>query len=112
METNVNYTIVGIFVISIISVIILAIIWLSSGLSTQTYTIYKVLMQESVSGLSPDSVVEYNGVNVGSVTTIQINKKNPQIVEVLLKIDSYYRRHYRNIEVKRLNGYRVYRVSG
>jgi phospholipid/cholesterol/gamma-HCH transport system substrate-binding protein len=88
METNVNYTIVGIFVISIISVIILAIIWLSSGLSTQTYTTYKVLMQESVSGLSPDSVVEYNGVNVGSVTTIQINKKNPQIVEVLLKIDS------------------------
>jgi phospholipid/cholesterol/gamma-HCH transport system substrate-binding protein len=88
METNVNYTIVGIFVITIISMVILAIIWLSSGLSTQTYSIYKVLMQESVSGLSPDSVVEYNGVNVGSVSSIEINKKNPQIVELLLKINS------------------------
>jgi phospholipid/cholesterol/gamma-HCH transport system substrate-binding protein len=88
METNVNYTIVGAFVIAIVSIMILSIIWLSSGLSSQTYTIYKVMMQESVSGLSPDSVVEFNGVNVGSVSNIKLNKKNPQIVELLLKIDS------------------------
>jgi phospholipid/cholesterol/gamma-HCH transport system substrate-binding protein len=45
-------------------------------------------MQESVSGLSPDSVVEYNGVYVGSVAKIEINKKDPKTVELLLKIVS------------------------
>jgi phospholipid/cholesterol/gamma-HCH transport system substrate-binding protein len=88
METNVNYTLVGAFVIALITFTILAIVWLSAGLSTQQYQIFKVLMQESVSGLSPDSSVEYNGVNVGSVTSIQINQKDPQIVELLIRISS------------------------
>jgi len=88
METNVNYTIVGIFVISLVACIVLAIIWLSAGLSLEQYTIYKVNMKESVSGLSPDSAVEYNGVNVGTVKHIDINQKNPQLVELLLSIKS------------------------
>lgn len=88
METNVNYTIIGLFVITIVSFIILAIIWLSAGLSTEKFSIYKVYMQESVSGLSPDSVVEYNGVNVGGVKSIELNRRNPQLVELLLKIKS------------------------
>jgi phospholipid/cholesterol/gamma-HCH transport system substrate-binding protein len=88
METNVNYTIIGVFVIAIISFIVVAIIWLSAGLNTEQNSIYKVYMQESVSGLSPDSVVEYNGVNVGGVKSIELNRRNPQLVELLLKIKS------------------------
>jgi phospholipid/cholesterol/gamma-HCH transport system substrate-binding protein len=85
METNVNYTVVGAFVIIILTFIILSIIWLSAGFSADD-SMYKVYMTESVSGLSPDSAVEYNGVNVGKVKTIQLNKKNPQLVELLLSI--------------------------
>lgn len=88
METNPNYTIVGIFVIALFSVIILTIIWLSSGLSSQSYSIYEVFMPESVSGLSIDAPVEYNGVNVGTVKSIEINRKVPRIVQLLLKIKS------------------------
>jgi phospholipid/cholesterol/gamma-HCH transport system substrate-binding protein len=88
METNVNYTLVGIFVISLLAVIITTIIWLSSGLTSDTYVTYKVYMTESVSGLSIDSPVEYNGVSVGSVNSIDLNQKNPQLVELLLKIKS------------------------
>lgn len=86
METNVNYTIVGLFVIVLTTVIVLTIIWLSSGLSAESYSTYKVYMKESVSGLSIDSAVEFNGVNVGTVTSIEISKKDPQLVELLLKI--------------------------
>lgn len=86
METNVNYTIVGLFVIILIATIILAIIWLSSGFSFEQYSKYLIYMQESVSGLSIDSPVEYNGVEVGSVKNIELNHKNPQLVEVLLAI--------------------------
>lgn len=86
METNVNYTVVGAFVILFTTVIILGIIWLSAGFSTEEYSTYKVYMQEAVSGLSIDAPVEYNGVSVGTVTSIKINSKNPRLVELLLKL--------------------------
>lgn len=88
METNVNYTIVGAFVITLLTAIILAIIWLSSGFSFDQYKIYLVYMQESVSGVSVDSPVEFNGVDVGTVKSISLNRKNPQLVELLLSIKS------------------------
>lgn len=88
METNANYTIVGAFVIVLLAAIVLIIIWLSAGFSVAHYKVYKVYMKESVSGLSLDAPVEYNGVNVGEVKTIEIDKNNPQLVDVLLNIQS------------------------
>lgn len=86
METNVNYTVVGAFVITLITFVILMIIWLSAGFSSESYATYQVYMRESVSGLSKNAVVEYNGVNVGNVTSIKINPKTPNAVDLLLKI--------------------------
>lgn len=88
METKINYTVVGAFVIIMFAAIVFGIIWLSSGFSFEHYNIYKIYMQESVSGLSEDSTVEYNGVNVGSVRSIELNRRNPQLVEILLNIKS------------------------
>jgi phospholipid/cholesterol/gamma-HCH transport system substrate-binding protein len=88
METNVRYTIAGIFVIVLFAFITLGIIWLSAGFSVETYAIYQVNMKESVSGLSVDAAVEYNGVNVGTVKNIRISPKDPEQVEVLLRIRS------------------------
>lgn len=88
MDTNVNYTLVGAFVIFLVSAIVFSIIWLSSGLSVMQYSRYLIYSQESVSGLSLDAPVEYNGVNVGSVTDISLDRANPHIVKVLLNINS------------------------
>ncbi|HSW68908.1 MAG TPA: MlaD family protein [Gammaproteobacteria bacterium] len=86
MDTKVNYALVGIFVISLVAAIVLSIIWLSSGLSVEEYSTYQVNMQEAVTGLSIDATVEYNGVNVGSVKSISINKEDPRCVLLLLNI--------------------------
>jgi phospholipid/cholesterol/gamma-HCH transport system substrate-binding protein len=88
METNVNYTIVGAFVIVLLSTIIMGVIWLSSGFSSHSYSVYQVNMKESVTGLSIDSAVEFNGVNVGTVKTITISPQDPQTVVLLLNVDS------------------------
>lgn len=88
METNINYTIVGAFVIFLIAAIIMGIIWLSSGFSFEKYTNYMLYMQESVSGLSIDSPVEFNGVDVGTVKSIEIGHHNLQQVKVLLSLKS------------------------
>ena len=86
MDTKVNYALVGAFVIILLSAIVLSIIWLSSGFSFDKYATYEVFMQEAVTGLSVDAVVEYNGVNVGSVKSISLSQTNPHLVGLLLKI--------------------------
>lgn len=88
MDTNVNYTLVGAFVITLITAIVLTIIWLSSGLSLGEDSNYLMYSQESVSGLNIDAQVEYNGVNVGSVKEIDIVKDNPRLVKVLMSVKS------------------------
>lgn len=88
METNINYTIVGGFVVTLFIFIVLAIIWLSSGFSLIQYKTYKVYMNESVGGLNVDSNIEFNGVSVGSVESIEIDAKDPHLVILLLNIKS------------------------
>ncbi len=86
MDTKVNYALVGMFVISLVAAIVLSIIWLSSGLRVQNYTTYQVDMQEAVTGLSIDATVEYNGVNVGTVKSIALNKQDPRSVKLILNV--------------------------
>jgi phospholipid/cholesterol/gamma-HCH transport system substrate-binding protein len=88
MDTKVNYTLVGAFVIVLVAAIVLVTIWLSSGLSVVSYTTYVMYSQESVSGLSVDATVEYNGVKVGAVKDIELNADDPHLVTVLMKIQS------------------------
>lgn len=88
METNVNYTVVGAFVIALIMLIIIVIVWLSTGFSFQRYSVYRIFMSEAVSGLALNGPVEFNGVNVGRVNSIKIDKKNPKLVELLISIKS------------------------
>ena len=88
MEPKVNYTIVGLFVIGLLIAIIVMTLWLSVGLSDNTYKTYRVYMNESVAGLSIDSPVQYNGVTVGHITNISLNDKNPQQVKLLLAIQT------------------------
>lgn len=89
MDTNVNYTIVGAFVIILTAAIVFTVIWLSSGFSLVENAHYLILSNESVSGLSVDSPVEYNGVQVGSVDEISIDEKNPHLVKLLLSIKEH-----------------------
>lgn len=86
MDTKVNYTIVGVFVISLIAAITFGIVWLSSGFSLAQYNTYAIYMSESVSGLNLDAAVEYNGVNVGNVKKIVLSKNNPELVRILINV--------------------------
>jgi phospholipid/cholesterol/gamma-HCH transport system substrate-binding protein len=88
METKVNYTLVGAFVLILFTAGILGVIWLSSGFSFKSNSDYAIYMSESVAGLSIDSPVEYNGVNVGGVKLIEIDPHNPQLVQIVISIQS------------------------
>jgi phospholipid/cholesterol/gamma-HCH transport system substrate-binding protein len=87
MESKLNYTLVGLFVVILLAGLVMAVLWLSGQNSNQQYQFYRVYMAESVSGLSADSSVKYLGVDVGTVSHIGLNADNSQQVELLLQID-------------------------
>lgn len=87
MESKVNYTLVGLFVIVMGAVLTAAVVWLTIGAEVKAYDRYQVFIKESVAGLNPKSVVKYRGVDVGQVASIKIDPQNPERVEILLDIE-------------------------
>jgi len=86
MESKINYTVVGVFVILLLAGMIGFVYWLGKYGYQQEYDYYYVHMTESVSGLSPESSVKYRGVDVGMVEKIRLNPENSEEVELLLKL--------------------------
>lgn len=88
MESRVNYTVVGGFVLTLSLALILSFAWLTVKQSDKQYKIYLAYMNESVAGLNINAPVKYNGVNVGFVHKIQLKAKNPKQVKLHLRIES------------------------
>jgi phospholipid/cholesterol/gamma-HCH transport system substrate-binding protein len=86
MESKVNYTLVGAFVLVLTVALIILITWLSADFTIKNYKTYLVIMHESVSGITTNSAVKYNGVDVGSVKKISFNAHNPREVRLLLRV--------------------------
>lgn len=88
MYSKVNYAIVGLFVLLFGAGLVWFAFWLAKYGMKSEFKTYKLLMKESVSGLSKDSVVRLHGVDVGRVSEIRIDPDNIERIEVLLKIKS------------------------
>lgn len=88
METKVNFTAVGAFVIALGAVLVAAILWLASGGAFQKkYDPYLAISEESVAGLNLNAPVKFNGVDVGKVRLIQLDPSNPNRVNLLFAIE-------------------------
>lgn len=85
METKVNYTLVGLFVVILTAILAGVVIWLGKGDYRGLYDRYYAYMRESVAGLSVNAAVKYRGVDVGRVKDIALNPENPE--EVWLTLD-------------------------
>ncbi|MBW5803023.1 MCE family protein [Coxiella endosymbiont of Ornithodoros amblus] len=86
MDTKVNYTLVGFFIILLGAASIVILLWFSTFRHRQTFDTYLTYMHEEVSGISAQTPVRFNGVKVGYVQKIEINPADPQQVVLTLKI--------------------------
>ena len=88
METKVNYTAVGAFVLVLGVVLIAGVLWLASGGAWQkNYDRFLAIENESVAGLNLNAPVKYNGVDVGKVHRIDLDHDNPQRVILAFDIE-------------------------
>jgi phospholipid/cholesterol/gamma-HCH transport system substrate-binding protein len=84
----VNYAIVGAFVLVLGAALIAVVLWLASGGAfRQKYDLYLAIMDESVAGLNLNAPVKYNGVDVGKVREIRLDRDNPERVILLFAIE-------------------------
>jgi phospholipid/cholesterol/gamma-HCH transport system substrate-binding protein len=86
MEPKLNYTVVGLFVVSLGAIALALVLWLSRTEFRGVYDRYYTYMTESVSGLSTDASVKYRGVVVGRVKEIILDPVNPEEVRLTLDL--------------------------
>lgn len=86
VDTKVNYTVVGLFVVLLTGAFIAMFFWLSTLRHDKVYKTYLLYVHEDVSGLSAQSTVRFNGVPVGSVKAIELDPQNPKLVRISLQI--------------------------
>ena len=85
MKDNQKYLLIGIFIVVSVSVLIGVWLWFSSA-NRLAYDTYLAIFHEPVDGVTTSSVVKYNGVEVGKVKRIELDKQNPNNILVYINI--------------------------
>lgn len=86
MESKVNYTAVGAFVVLLGILLGVALWWLAASGQARDQQTYLIYATDNVNGLKQSSDVLYRGVKVGQVASIDIDPDRPALVRILVKI--------------------------
>lgn len=97
MEKNANYALVGASSLILFVGLVVFVVWLARLQFTRDYDLYDILFQGPVRGLSQGGEVHFNGIKVGEVTKIALDRTNPSRViarvrvtsDVPIRVDSY-----------------------
>ena len=88
METRAPYALIGLFVMAVIGAAFGFVYWLHNGGGLTERTIYRVHFENTVSGLLKGASVLFNGIRVGEVTDLQLERDNPQAVTATIAVDA------------------------
>lgn len=88
MENKANYALIGVFVLIALTAILGFFLWLTGSQFDQQFDEYQVAFQGPVRGLSPGSEVRFNGIGVGEVTNIRLDREDPNTVLSTIRIDA------------------------
>lgn len=86
METRAHHILIGLFTLLTGAGALLFALWMSYAAGERDYQPYSILFERSVSGLSVGSRVQYNGIEVGDVTGLQLNPNDPRQVIAAIRV--------------------------
>lgn len=87
MENRANFALVGLFTLAVLAGAFGFVYWFSRAGDAGDRRAYRVVFVGSVSGLSKGSVVRFNGLRVGEVSTIEIMPSDPGKVMATIMVD-------------------------
>lgn len=88
MERNAHYALVGLVSLMLVIGLALFVIWLARLQFVHDYDNYDVDFSGPVRGLSAGGEVYFNGIRVGEVTKLSLDKNNPNRVMARIRISS------------------------
>lgn len=88
MERNAHYVLVGVVSLLLMVGVILFVIWLARIQFVRQYDIYDIDFKGPVRGLSAGGEVYFNGIRVGEVTKLSLDKDKPDRVVARVRISS------------------------
>ncbi|HUI20729.1 MAG TPA: MlaD family protein [Methylocella sp.] len=86
METRANYALIGIFTLAVVAGIFGFLYWFSGAEKQGGRKTYKIVFTGSISGLTNNGVVLFNGVPVGAVTQIGLMPQDPSQVYAMVEV--------------------------
>ncbi len=97
MEKNANYALVGLSSLILFIGLVVFVVWLARISFSQEYDLYDIVFDGPVRGLNQGGEVHFNGIKVGEVTKIALDRTNPSRViararvtsDVPIRIDSF-----------------------
>jgi phospholipid/cholesterol/gamma-HCH transport system substrate-binding protein len=88
METKANHVLIGAFTILITVLAVMFALWAANYSSNKQWDKYEVVFSEAVTGLGTGGIVQYNGINVGEVTKLRLDPKDPRKVIALIRLQA------------------------
>jgi phospholipid/cholesterol/gamma-HCH transport system substrate-binding protein len=87
METRASFAAIGALALAVALGAFAFVYWVAGPSKTAELKTYQVIVRGSVDGLTRGSAVQFNGLKVGEVTSLQIDEKDPGLVNLLISID-------------------------
>ena len=88
MERNAHYALVGIVSAILFVGLLVFVVWLARLQFTSQYTVYDVDFKGPVRGLSSGGEVYFNGIKVGDVTKLSLDRTDPNRVVARVRLTS------------------------
>ncbi|HOY76899.1 MAG TPA: MlaD family protein [Hyphomonadaceae bacterium] len=88
METKANYVLIGAFVLLAAGALALFTLWIAGNPLNRSYADYDVIFEGPVNGLTEGGEVRFNGIKVGEVQTLRLDREDPNKVVARIRIDA------------------------
>jgi phospholipid/cholesterol/gamma-HCH transport system substrate-binding protein len=88
METKAHYALVGFFALALAAAGALFAVWLGQIQFDREFAVYDVVFEGPVRGLTDSSEVRFNGIKVGEVTRLGLDRDDPTRVIAKIRVDA------------------------
>ncbi len=88
MENKANYALIGTFVLIALAAAVGFVMYITGSSFDEEFDDYQIAFQGPVRGLSRGSEVRFNGIGVGEVIDIRLDREDPNTVLANIQVDS------------------------
>jgi phospholipid/cholesterol/gamma-HCH transport system substrate-binding protein len=86
MEPRAHHVLIGLFAVLSLAAALLFALWLNKSTVDQALSDYVVVFDETVSGLSKGSAVQYSGITIGEVASLELDPEDPRKVHARIRV--------------------------